>query len=141
VYFSDPDFPMTRVYEPRNRSAAMAPAGQTMLAVEIPCNAADEVWRQDDAELVRLVADKLKVCGWFQEDEVLGGCVKRLPAAYPVLEEGIRGRVQRIMDALSRFENLTILGRNGEFRYTHTHDMLRAGHDVVAALVQAQQQT
>lgn len=139
VYFSDPDFPMTRVYEPRNRSAAMAPDGQTMLAVEIPCHAADGVWRQDDAELVRMVADKLKVCGWFRGDEVLGGCVKRLPAAYPVLEEGIRGRVQRIMDALSRFENLTILGRNGEFRYTHTHDMLRAGHDAVAALVQPQQ--
>lgn len=135
VYFPDPGFPMTRVYEPRNRSAAMAPQGQTMLAVEIPCNASDEIWRQDDSELVRLVADKLKVCGWFREEEVTGGCVKRLPAAYPVLEEGIRERVQRIMDALSRFENLTLLGRNGEFRYTHTHDMLRAGHDTVAALV------
>lgn len=137
VYFPDPGFPMTRVYEPRNRSAEMAPPGRTMLAAEIPCDAADAMWRQEDGELVRLVADKLKGCGWFNEDELTGGCVKRLPAAYPVLEAGVKARVKRIMDALSRFENLTILGRNGEFRYTHMHDMLRLGHDAVAALTSA----
>jgi protoporphyrinogen oxidase len=140
VYFPDPGFPMTRVYEPRNRSAAMAPAGRTMLAVEIPCHSTDAVWQQDDHELVRLTAEKLKACGWYREDELAGGCVKRIPNAYPVLEAGIQAVVGRILDATSQFENLTILGRNGEFRYTHTHDMLRLGHDAVAALVQEQNQ-
>lgn len=137
VYFPDPQFSMTRVYEPRNRSAAMAPDGRTMLVAEIPCNSSDAVWGQDDHDLIQLVAAQLKGCGWFGTGEMAGGCVKRMPAAYPVLETGIRDCVQRIMDALSPFENLTILGRNGEFRYTHTHDMLRAGHDTVASLVQA----
>lgn len=134
VYFPDPHFPMTRVYEPRNRSLEMAPAGRTMLAVEIPCHPWDACWQQDDRELIRLVAGKLKVCGWFREDELAGGCVKRLPHAYPVLEAGIQPGVRRIMDALAQFENLITLGRNGEFRYTHMHDMLRRGHDAVVSL-------
>ncbi|MCB1278758.1 MAG: FAD-dependent oxidoreductase [Prosthecobacter sp.] len=138
VYFPDPGYPMTRVYEPRNRSAAMAPEGRTMLAVEIPCWSTDEIWKQDDDQLIRLVADKLQGCGWYREDELAGGCVKRIPNAYPVLEAGIQDVVKRILDATSRFENLTILGRNGEFRYTHTHDMLRLGHDAVEALMQEQ---
>ncbi|MBL9132320.1 MAG: FAD-dependent oxidoreductase, partial [Verrucomicrobiaceae bacterium] len=134
VYFPDAGFPMTRVYEPRNRSAEMAPPGHTMLVAEIPCDAADAVWQQPDDEIVRVVADKLGACGWFRADEITGGCVKRLPAAYPVLAAGVQKRVRRVMDALSVFDNLSILGRNGEFRYTHLHDLLRFGHDVISAL-------
>jgi protoporphyrinogen oxidase len=134
IYFPDPDFPMTRVFEPRNRSAEMAPPGRTMLVAEIPCDPADAVWQQPEEDLVSLVADKLRGCGWFRDDEVEGGCVKRLPAAYPVLAAGVQGRVRRVIDGLAVFENLTLLGRNGEFRYTHVHDMLRFGHDAIATL-------
>jgi protoporphyrinogen oxidase len=134
VYFPDEGYPMTRVYEPRNRSPEMAPPCRTMLVAEIPCDPSDDVWHQPEDELVRLVADKLRACGWFRDEELEGGCVKRLPAAYPVLEAGIRARVRRVMEALSTFENLTLLGRNGEFRYTHMHDMLRFGHDAIAGL-------
>ena len=37
IYFPDPRFLFTRVYEPKNRSAFMSPPGKTSLCAEIPC--------------------------------------------------------------------------------------------------------
>ena len=132
VYFPDPSFQMTRVYEPKNRSAAMAPAEQTMLAVELPCGAQDALWQTPDAALLALVQRQLAGLGWFSPQEVLGGCVKRLPFAYPVLEHGFEAKVAQLQAGLKPLRNVIFAGRNGRFQYTHMHDMLRFGKDAVA---------
>jgi protoporphyrinogen oxidase len=134
VYFPDPEFPMTRVYEPKNRSRDMAPPDKTMLTAEIPCAMEDAVWRGPDASLIAQVQARLTDIGWFRPHEVLGGCVKRLPFAYPVLELGFEDKVRRLQAGLSVLENVQFAGRNGRFQYTHMHDMLRFGKDAVARL-------
>jgi protoporphyrinogen oxidase len=135
VYFPDADVPITRVYEPKNRSAAMAPADRTMLVAELPCYETDPLWRASSEDLVALVARLLTPCGWFTTGEIAGGTVKRMTAAYPVLETGTEERVNTLIAALERFPNLHLLGRNGLFRYSHTHHMLRFGHDAVARIL------
>jgi hypothetical protein len=45
VYIPDPALCVSRLYEPKNRSAAMAPADETSLVVEVPCFADDAVYR------------------------------------------------------------------------------------------------
>jgi len=134
IYFPDPEFPMTRVYEPKNRSEAMAPANQTMLVAEIPCFAGDAQWINTDEQLISMVAKSLSGLGWFSSAEILGGCVKRLPAAYPLLEVGTEQNVEELLDYLRGFDNLQVAGRNGLFLYSHTHRMLRFGHDAVAKI-------
>ncbi len=136
VYFPDLGCPMTRVYEPKNRSSAMAPSDQTMLAVEIPCDASDALWRASDADILALVEKQLEAAQWFSPKDVLGGCVKRLPTAYPVLELGAEDRVRAVLDTLHSFRNFESIGRNGMFRYNHTHHMLRFGQKAVANVVQ-----
>ena len=37
IYFPSAEFPFTRLYEPKNRSLHMAPEGQTVIVLEIPC--------------------------------------------------------------------------------------------------------
>ena len=134
VYFPDPEFPMTRVYEPKNRSAEMAPPERTMLCAEIPCFSEDTVWREADEALMARIQNSLAGIGWFRPDEVLGGCVKRLPFAYPVLELGFEEKIRRLQAGLSSLENVQFAGRNGRFQYTHLHDMMRFGKDAVACL-------
>ncbi len=52
---------------------------------------------------------------------------------------GNEAKVSKILDYLSGFENLRISGRNGMFRYTHMHDMLTSGFELVNDYVTARE--
>ncbi|MBC8144126.1 MAG: FAD-dependent oxidoreductase, partial [bacterium] len=45
IYFPDSSVPFTRLYESKNRSIAMAPASQTALVLEVPCDSNDRLSR------------------------------------------------------------------------------------------------
>jgi protoporphyrinogen oxidase len=131
LYFPDPEVPFTRLYEPRNRSPFMAPPGQTCVVLEIPCNAQDAVWTEPDASLIARMLPHLKYKDGAEPLKLLDAVVHRVPHAYPVLEKGIEGRVQTLLDYCSRFSNLRLTGRNAIFRYAHIHDMFKAGREAV----------
>jgi protoporphyrinogen oxidase len=137
VYFVDPQFPMTRVYEPKNRSAAMAPPDRTMLVAEIPCGEGDAIWRLSDDAVVDLARPHFENLGWIAPGEILGACVKRMGYAYPVLEHGIEAKLGALADGLKGFTNLQFAGRNGVFQYAHLHDMMRFGQRAVARMAGA----
>ena len=136
AYFPETRFPFTRLYEPINRSRMMAPEGKTSLCVEIPCYAADDVWKSEDAALVDMTSSHLESIGWVDRSKLIGSQVLRLSHAYPVLEAGFEAKIQMLLDYLARFSNLKVIGRNGRFVYKHVHDMLRFGHDVIEELEQ-----
>lgn len=132
IYIPDPEIPFTRIYEPKNRSAAMAPEGMTSLCVEFPCAPGDDRWTLSDAELLKIVQENLQELGLIQDGELTDFVVHRMSHAYPVLELGFGSRVAELHETLEQFSNLKVVGRNGKFLYTHLHDMLRFGMDVIA---------
>ncbi|MBI3307973.1 MAG: FAD-dependent oxidoreductase [Candidatus Melainabacteria bacterium] len=134
VYFPDKDFPFTRVYEPRNRSKQMSPPGKTSLIVELPCSPHDKIWKMKDSDIVHVVASKLFKVHGISHKEVIGSTVKRMNNAYPILEVEVEDIVHHCIDFLNRFKNLRITGRNGKFLYTHLHDMIRFGKDVIDSI-------
>lgn len=131
VYFPDPSVPFTRVYEPRNRSAEMAPPGKTSLVAELPCQPGDAVWNAGDSDLRALVAEQFRSIGWIGARDIIGGAIHRIRHAYPILELGYEDRLLPIMGYLGRFHNLRLAGRNGCFVYSHLHDMLRSGREII----------
>jgi protoporphyrinogen oxidase len=131
TYFPEKGFPFTRIYEPRNRSQFMSPPGKTSLVVEIPCHHEDEIWNLSNDAIADLIAQKLVEIDWIQSDEVMGHWCGQLNYAYPILELGFEEKVAQIFEWLDRFENLSLSGRNGKFAYTHLHDMMRFGKDIV----------
>jgi len=86
VYFPSPEYPFTRLYEPRNRSREMSPPGKTSLAVEIPCGESDAVWSMDDDQLSEIVIPCLEGLGWVDRSEIMDIWVNRLGSAYPVVD-------------------------------------------------------
>lgn len=134
LYFPDPAVPFTRVVEPRNRSAAMAPEGQTSLIAEIPCFLNDDQWVATNEALVEQVMSGLAGYGLVSAADVLGSEVRRISHAYPVLEAGTEEKVRRVIGYFDRFENLVVTGRNGRFTYRHLHDMVRFGVEAVDRL-------
>ena len=80
--------------------------------------------------LSHLPYSKLKL-SWIREKDILDYKVIRLPWAYPILEMGFDKKSQKVIDYVKRFGNLKLSGRNGRFLYTHIHDMVRFGRDVI----------
>ncbi len=131
VYFPERDFDFTRVYEPKNRSASMAPEGKTSLVAEIPCWEDDALWREQPADLIQRVSAQLRTLGWFEKEEILSAEVMRLPRAYPVLQVGSEKDTRTLFDYLRQFDNLSTTGRSGKFTYAHIHDMMRFAKNLV----------
>lgn len=137
VYFPEPTFPFTRLYEPNNRYSRMSPPGKTSLVAEIPCQTEDATWTMDDGELSDLVTSAILRIGWITREEIIDTTVARMPYAYPILESGFEQRVSRILSHLQRFSNLQLAGRSGRFLYTHVHDMMRTGMQIVDGYTRA----
>lgn len=133
-YFPDADVPFTRAYEPKNRSAAMAPAGKTSLIVEIPCATDDDAVTADPEALARDTIAALETKRLLRAVDVFDSALHRIRFAYPVLETGYEEMVRVLSEYFRRFENLQIAGRSGRFAYTHIHDLMREARAVAAAL-------
>lgn len=132
LYFPDRGVPFTRVYEPRIRSAAMAPEGRTTLVVEFPCHEGTTAFTVGEGHLVEQVVRTLGTrLGLFLPREVIGHEVRILPHAYPVLDRGCEARVAELRRTLASLGNLRLCGRNGRFEYSWIHDQLRQGYETI----------
>jgi len=134
IYFPDPRFLFTRVYEPKNRSAFMSPPGKTSLCAEIPCFPGSEQWDMPREELIERVGLEFIKLGWIKKKDIIGAAITRLHQAYPVLERGFEEKIRSLNSFLQTFENLRMTGRNGSFMYAHVHDILRSGKDIIEEL-------
>ena len=131
LYFPDEEFPFTRLYEPKNRSIEMAPKGQTVIVLELPCFSDDAIWNMSEAALQTEVWEALQRVKPLFPEEVIHYQTYKLPFAYPVLEVGFEERVTRLVRYFETFENLYLTGRSSLFRYLHLHDLFKAGKEVI----------
>jgi protoporphyrinogen oxidase len=135
IYVPDPEFCISRLYEPKNRSSYMAPENETSLVVEVPCFKDDAIDRLTGDELADRVIGELGQLSLVSRDEVIEWKHHYLANAYPVYTLNYAGRVAIIRDALAPIDNLDTIGRAGLFHYSHLHDQLRFGKDYVAELL------
>ena len=135
LYFPESKFPFTRIYEPKNRSPDMAPAGQTAIVVEWPCFDDDPVWSMPAEEVRNEVWEALQKFQVLAKGEVVSFGAYKLPFAYPVLEVGFADRIGSLVGYFRKFNNMHLTGRSSLFRYVHMHDLLRVGSDLVEDLV------
>lgn len=131
VYFTDAEIPLTRFYEPRNRSRLMSPPGKTSLVVEIPCQPEDRLWNLGPDQVIEETRLQLSRIGWVRAEEIIDTAVQKINQAYPILELGYEEKLEKIFAFLRGFGNLRLTGRNGRFVYAWIHDMIRFGREIV----------
>jgi len=134
IYVPEPGLAVSRLSEPKNRSSAMAPAGETGLVVEVPCSTGDALYDLDGDLLAARVVGELAGIGLLQPSTVLAHETRMLRNAYPVYSLDYAEHVAAIREALAAIENLDVLGRGGLFWYSHLHDQLRCAKDYVGSL-------
>lgn len=132
IYIPDPKLCIARLYEPKNRSVQMAPPDETSLVVEVPCFTGDAICEQGEEDLAARVIAELNEIGLIDARNVIEWRHHFLANAYPVYALNYADRVKRILDAMSEITNLEMLGRGGNFFYSHLHDQLRFGKDLIA---------
>lgn len=134
TYFQNPQYDFTRAHEPRNRSRALSPPGQTSLVVEFPCFRGDTVWSRDEDRLVNGLVKRLDEMGLVKESRIFASEVSRLPDAYPVYSKDYKAASEVVLSHLRQFQNLWTLGRGGSFFYGHVHDFVTDGFSTAAAV-------
>lgn len=127
MYLPEKNITLGRIHEPKNWSPFMAPPGKTHLVAEYFCFRNDGIWNEPDDDLADRTMQQLSGLGLFKRNEVIDWRVVRVPRAYPVLDVGYRGRIDRIMEYLSGFKNLHIAGRGGTFQYLNMDHAIESG--------------
>jgi protoporphyrinogen oxidase len=135
IYIPDPEFCISRLYEPKNRSSYMSPDNETSVVIEVPCFSDDPIDRLTPDDLAERVISELVQLSLISRDEVIEWKHHYLANAYPVYTQNYAARVGIIRDALKPIVNLDTIGRAGLFHYSHLHDQLRFGKDYVDGLL------
>mgnify|MGYP000306600289 CR=1 FL=1 len=131
IYFPDKEFPFSMIVEPKNRSKAMSPKDRTSLVIEIPCDETDESWQMEERDLIKRTTAQLSRLGFVNINDMIGASTHRIPKAYPILEVGYQERVEMLWNTLNRIENLELLGRNAQFKYSYLHHIIAQSKDLV----------
>ena len=124
IYFPDEDIPITRIYEPKNRSHLMAPKDKTSLSIEIPYSQGDSISKMTDDEVIDVVKKTLIKEKFFKDSDVLDNRLIDIKNAYPILKVGEEGNIRKLVSFLQSFSNQKLIGRNVEFDYLHTHKIM-----------------
>ena len=129
IYFPDDHIPITRIYEPKNRSPQMAPIDKTSLAIEVPYSQGDKISLLTDGEVIDMVKRTLIEEKLFKDSDVLDNRLIDIKNAYPILKVNDKGNIGELVSFLQSFSNQKLIGRNVEFDYLHTHKIMeRAKH-------------
>jgi protoporphyrinogen oxidase len=126
------------MYEPKNRSPKMAPPDETSLVVEVPCFTDDPIYTTTTEDLATRVIAEFDSIGIIAAKNVVEWRHHFLPNAYPVYSLGYEQQVARIIAGLHAITNLDLIGRGGQFFYSHLHDQLRFGKDYVANMADSE---
>jgi len=127
LYLPEKDMPIGRIHEPKNWSHRMAPEGKTHLVCEYFCFKGDDIWNEDNEKLIYTTISHLERIKLIRRDEVIDGCVVRVPAAYPLFEVGYNEHHLKVMEYLDNFKNLYLVGRGGRFRYYNMDHAIESG--------------
>ena len=107
----------------------MSPPGKTTLVFEYFCFETDPVWNMDDKELADMTLKE------FERIKLAPGaaklafdhCVVRAKKAYPLHDIGHETHLDKIKAHLEGIENLTLMGRYGQFVYNNLDHSIETG--------------
>ena len=128
IYIQEKDVRIGRLQVFNNWSPYLVadPARTVWIGLEYFVDEGDELWRSADGALIERAAGELERIGFARRDDVLDGCVRRMPKAYPAYF-GTYGRLGEVRRWVNGIPNLLCIGRNGMHRYNNQdHSMLTA---------------
>lgn len=128
IYVHSPEVKMARISNYNQFSQSMTTSNNLIaISCEYFCYRDDDVWKMKDEELVAFAINELEQLKLTQPSKVTEGFVIRELDSYPLYYLGYEDSFNIMKDYLSRFENLTLIGRAGMFKYNNMDHALLSG--------------
>jgi protoporphyrinogen oxidase len=100
--------------------------GTVWLGLEYFCNEGGDLWNMPEKDFIDFAAGELEKIGIIKRENVLDACLVKVPKAYPAYF-GTYDRFDSVKNFTDRYENLFLIGRNGQHKYNNMdHSMLTA---------------
>lgn len=127
IYVQEPGVKVGRIQVFNNWSPYLVRDPDTIwIGLEFFVDETDTLWTQPDEETVHLAVAEMESLSFLRREDVLDSVVLRERKAYPAYF-GTYDRLSEVREFLNGFENLYLLGRNGQHRYNNQdHSMLTA---------------
>jgi oxygen-dependent protoporphyrinogen oxidase len=114
--------PFFRLTEATRSMPWLAPAGKTIVTVDIGCEVGDDIWRMADGELGEHCLGHLAELFPGLRSRYLGCAVLRTPIAHPVFLNSYE-EDRLALEGASPIAGLYSIGRNGEFAHILMEDV------------------
>jgi protoporphyrinogen oxidase len=137
MYVASGRLRISRIQEPKRRSAWMAPTGRTSMMLEIPCEVGDDVWTADVDTLRARFSQELEELGFSLHDAVDAFAV-RVEHGYPVYHLGYDADRRALLSAAHAFANVRTAGRQGLFRYVFMDAAMQMGIEAARQMVRTE---
>jgi protoporphyrinogen oxidase len=120
IYIQSPELRMARVanYASFSKDLIGRP-GTCGLSVEYFCFETDDLWAMSERELLDLAAREMDRSGLLDASTIADGFVVKEKESYPTYYLGHRAHFDVLFVYLSRFRNLSLIGRAGMYRYNN----------------------
>ncbi len=127
IYIQEPDVLVGRLQIFNNWSPYMvADPDKVWIGLEYFCYESDDLWKMPDEEIASFAIAEVEKIGILHATDVRDSHVVRVPKTYPAYF-GTYDRFDEIVNYVSGFENLFLVGRNGMHKYNNQdHSMLTA---------------
>ncbi|MDR3613105.1 MAG: NAD(P)/FAD-dependent oxidoreductase [Candidatus Obscuribacterales bacterium] len=127
IYIQEPDVKLGRLQIFNNWSPYLvADKTKVWLGLEYFCDDTDEMWKLDDASMIKFAGEELEKIGIIEVKNIEDATVIHVPKTYPGYF-GTYDRFDELVSWINRFENLFLVGRNGMHKYNNQdHSMLTA---------------
>jgi protoporphyrinogen oxidase len=127
IYIQERDVRLGRLQIFNNWSSWLVKDPDTVwMGLEYFCNEDDDLYTMPEEDFVRFAIDELVHIDIIEKEDVLDSVVIKMPKTYPAYF-GSYDRFAEVRRFTDRFENLFLIGRNGQHRYNNMdHSMLTA---------------
>lgn len=133
LYIPDPDILAHRVCYLKEFSPTNAPEGKSHLIAEITVPPGDPLFKSENSQMVKRVADDLRdICG-FTKDDIIASDVKKIEYAYIVYDLEYEKNTNIIYDYLNSL-GILYTGRFGSFKYINMDTCVKMAKDLVGRL-------
>lgn len=117
--------PYNRISDMNEFNSTTSPIGENIVMVEIPCLMDSAAWKASKEQIFDMCIGSLAEDGILQPGDVKRLFMIRAPNAYPIYRKGYAAHLKSLLDYIGEQDELSTLGRTGEFMYMDIDECMR----------------